>query len=134
MRRAAKKAELEAAADMRVCAEGFVRITGTPNALVAGIWRTEKVEFTCDRNGLKMKIYAGVLGQSLKFIDKLNREIFSEIDKSDCEILGIGNEFPLSAFVCQAVDNLYAQIRPSVIDAHIKIRNFFYDANTTENL
>lgn len=59
MRRAAKKAELEAAADMRVCAEGFVRITGTPNALVAGIWRTEKVEFTCDRNGLKMKIYAG---------------------------------------------------------------------------
>lgn len=59
MRRVAKKAEIEAAADMRVCAEGFVRITGTQNALEGGAWRVKTVTFTLDGGGLKMSFNAG---------------------------------------------------------------------------
>lgn len=56
MRRAAKTCSITAPAKMNVCAEGFIKITGTNSALIGGIWRVEKATFTLDRNGLKMSI------------------------------------------------------------------------------
>lgn len=62
MRRAARTAEISAPAKMEVCAEGFVKITGTRDALASGEWRVEKAEFSCDASGLRMKISAGYQG------------------------------------------------------------------------
>ncbi len=56
MRRSAKTCSLTAPAKMNVCAEGFINITGTGNALIGGIWRVEKATFTLDCSGLKMSL------------------------------------------------------------------------------
>ena len=59
LNRDARTCTINATADMRVCAEGFVRITGTQNALEGGAWRVKTVTFTLDGGGLKMSFNAG---------------------------------------------------------------------------
>lgn len=59
LNRDARTCTLNASADIRVCAEGFVKITGTQNALENGDWRVKTVTFTLDDGGLKMSLAAG---------------------------------------------------------------------------
>lgn len=59
LNRDARTCTINATADMHVCAEGFVRITGTQNALEGGAWRVKTVTFTLDGGGLKMSLEAG---------------------------------------------------------------------------
>lgn len=56
LNREARTAEITASANLSVCAEGFVRITGTRDALASGEWRVKSVTFTYDANGLSMKV------------------------------------------------------------------------------
>ena len=56
LNREAKTGKLTAPANLSVCAEGFVRITGTRDALASGEWRVKKAEFTLDSAGLKMNL------------------------------------------------------------------------------
>lgn len=56
LNREARTAEISAPAKMEVCAEGFVKITGTRDALASGEWRVKSVTFTYDANGLSMKV------------------------------------------------------------------------------
>ena len=46
MRRNARTCSVSAQAVMSVCAEGFVRLTGSTRAIENGLWRVEKVDFT----------------------------------------------------------------------------------------
>lgn len=54
LNRDARSCTINTTADMRVCAKGFVRITGTQNALEGRAWRVKTVTFTLDGGGLKM--------------------------------------------------------------------------------
>lgn len=61
LNRDARTCTINAPANLRVCAEGFVNITGTQNALENGAWRVKSVAFTLDGGGLKMSLEAGYL-------------------------------------------------------------------------
>ena len=56
LNREAKTGKLTAPANLSVCAEGFVKITGTRDALASGEWRVKKATFTYDSSGLKMDV------------------------------------------------------------------------------